>query len=314
MGTVPAQNNQWEFCSRDRAQAGSIGAGSIAGAAGYPIENIIDGDRLSFVKYTGALPADIILDLQASFPVNRIFVRCPMFYRIGALTLWLSLNGSDYTEVVASGFGKPGLFTLQFPLQSARYIKLTITTGDSYHPGDLRIAEVAVFARHFSCDGLHGSLDKQMPPNPQTRTMGSAGHILVPLLFGNNFRLQRWGAERRSMTISFPKVGYRFVQLMEWYKDRGTAFGLLTHEFEFHNLVIIPGGWQVNELGSDGPGLTTTEPDWTEPSKSNYAVELSVQEVACRDPATEEEPTLSEEGGDIIMSETVVVAPLPEES
>jgi len=304
---MPAlQENKWEFCSRDYAQAGFVvAASSLVGAGGFPVSNVLDGDRLSMVRYSGSLPASVTIDLGAVREFNRVFVRCPMFFGISGLNLSISDDNINYVSAPASWMGSLQLFTLRFARIEARYCKIEVTGVDN--PAELRITEIAVFASQFTCDGLHGSLDSSMPYNPQARSMESVGRVLVPLLHGNNFRLQSWGAERRTMTLTFPLVMRRFVDLMEYYKDRGAAFGLVTHEFEFHNLIIVPGGWRVNELPSDGPGATTLAPDRTEPSKTWYNVELQVQEVYSPDAVTEEEPLLSEEGGDIVMQDVTVV-------
>lgn len=300
---VAPQENTWEFCSRDYAQVGSVAIATDTPA--YPLRNIIDGDRLTFFKASIALPLTITLDLGASVTFDRIFLRSPKFYGVKTAGVDISGDGVTYEALPIVPYGTMQASVLKSVRVSARYLQLDISALPD-GVSELRIAELSVCRKHFICDGYRDSLQKAMPANPSARSMEWAGRVMVPLMHGNNVRVQKWGGERRHMTISFPLVKREFVELLEWYKDRSVPFGIIDHEFQFLNLIIVPGGLRVNEAGSDGPGHAdgVPDPERVYPSKTWYSVEMEVQECVSTDPVTEEEPPGPAQEGEIIMTET----------
>ena len=298
------QENMWEFCSRDYAQVGTIG-GDGTGLA-YPMGNLIDGDRGTFYKTSG-IPAPFTLDLGSVRSVDRVFLRSPQFFGIKSVKVEFGTDGQGFSEIPVVPNGTYGAFTLRFIMQPMRYLRITVLTLPDFVT-ETRISTLAVFRKHFTCDRYTVSLQRQMPPNPQTRTLGFNGRVLVPLLHGNNVRVQSWGGDRRAMTVQFPAVRKGFLNLLEWYKDRGIPFGIVDHEFEFWNVLIVPGGLRVTELDSDGQGDMQgppENPEWINPSKSWYSVEVDVQECSAADVVTDEEPPAPQQEGETIMTDTI---------
>lgn len=299
---VPVQDNKWEFCMRDYAQSGSLQS-TPSYVAGYPVTNVIDGDTRTFWKFSGSSAVlTIVLDRTLSF--NRVFIRAPFGFPVGTIAIaYSSTISSAFEELAFSRFGSAGavLCRITGGGVSGRRVRVTFSGIES---GELRIHEVCVFKALAACDAYVGNLSGNMPANPQNVSGSRSGTVLVPLLHGNNVRLQSWGGLRRQLQVTFPMAKRMFLEMLQEFEERATAFGIVTHEYVFHNVIIQPGGLTWEEADSDGPGIMDDD-ELTEPTRSWYNVSLQLMEVAYRGPVTDEELVVS--NVDVITTDGGVV-------
>jgi hypothetical protein len=89
---------------------------------------------------------------------------------------------------------------------------------------------------------------------PGEQSHQNVGKILVPLIHGNSFRTQSYGALKQDATFRFPEVKVAQVKLLEDLESDYQKFGILDWTGRFIECVIIPNGLTIKHSGVDAIG------------------------------------------------------------
>ncbi|MDR0901629.1 MAG: discoidin domain-containing protein [Opitutaceae bacterium] len=99
-------------------------------------------------------PKTLTIDLQTSQEISHVLVGTPSFGSTKGITVSISANGQDYTNIGSNDFalGREDSHLFKFKPAKARYVRLTFTGNHAekagkYATGNCFVTEVEVYGR-----------------------------------------------------------------------------------------------------------------------------------------------------------------------
>jgi len=239
----------------------------------YPITNINNKNRLSYCKFQDGNTPAFEIDLGATKSVELILIELSRPYEIKDTSFnvnywtgsaWEPLTGlAVYTQSGAS----------KLPGQIKQYTAVEFFSGafddsfdDSFDIGgsipvsaqkfrvyftDRNSAAQVEIRRVIFCGVISRFNGENDFYGPEEQNHSNIGKIQVPLLHGNAFRGQSFGALKQSKQMRFSEINPDQLKLLEDLESDYQTFGILDWTGRYIECFITPAGLQVKDSGVD---------------------------------------------------------------
>jgi len=248
------------ICTEDYAKYGVASEYTYHCELEYPITNINDGNRQSYAKFNAAATKHAGFNINLGSTLKNYFVILELSrpYEFNLVEFKYHYAGVWYSLVNLKTYKNGGTYYL--PGQIKQYIILSndaafsadeirILFDDCNSAHQIEIRRVIVCNILQKMDGVNTDMF-----GPGEQSHQNVGKVLVPLIHGNSFRTQSYGALKQDATFRFPEVKVDQVKLLEDLESDYQKFGILDWTGRFIECVIIPNGLTIKHNGVDAIG------------------------------------------------------------
>lgn len=250
------------ICTEDYAKYGVAAEYTYNCELDYPITNINNQNRLSYAKMNAAATkyAGFEIDWDDTQTFNLILIELSRPYEMKAANValaayygaaWHNITLMDNKKFIAdTNYHLPGQINQYILLDPGNLpcTKIRMTFEDDNAANQIEIRRVICTLIIQNVDGTSDMI------GPSEQSHQNVGKIMIPLLHGNAFRTQSFGALKQDGDLHFPQIKNNQVKFFEDLESDYPVFGIIDWSGRFIECTVIPNGLTIKHNGVDALG------------------------------------------------------------